>query len=575
MYANHRDEPENQRKEASLMCSIIGLERRAIPRNRLEECFARTASRGPDMERIEEAGEGWLGFQRLTIMGLTERGMQPFHMDGDMVVCNGEIYGFREIKTDLLIKGYQFRSMSDCEILLPLYHESGTDMFAKLDAEFALIIYDSRQNKLIAARDPIGIRPLYYGLLKDETYIFASEPKDLMGLCDVIYPFPPGCYFEDGVFTRYADPGSVGDYTEYAKESAAATSDKPGDIPAFMPDDPSAVCHDDVETASARIRELLVKAVDKRLDSDSPVGFLLSGGLDSSLVCAIAARLIAPKTIKTYAIGMDIDAIDLKYARTAAAAIGADHTDVVITREDVLDALETVIAALGTFDITTVRASMGMYLVCKYIHETTDIRVLLTGEVSDEMFGYKYTDFAPSGDAFQQEAAKRMRELHEYDVLRADRSISVNSLEARVPFGDLAFEKYVMSLDPAIKMNVYGKGKYLLRHAFEGGNWLPDEILMRDKAAFSDAVGHSMVNDLKEYAESKYLDTEFNEKREKYTHAAPFTKESLLYREIFEKYYPEQSQMITDFWMPNKTWPGCNVNDPSARVLSNYGASGI
>ncbi|MDD2354543.1 MAG: asparagine synthase-related protein, partial [Lachnospiraceae bacterium] len=264
-----------------------------------------------------------------------------------------------------------------------------------------------------------------------------------------------------------------------------------------------------------------------------------------------------------------------KYARTAAAAIRADHTDVVITREDVLDALETVIAALGTFDITTVRASMGMYLVCKYIHETTDIRVLLTGEVSDEMFGYKYTDFAPSGDAFQQEAAKRMRELHEYDVLRADRSISVNSLEARVPFGDLAFEKYVMSLDPAIKMNVYGKGKYLLRHAFEGGNWLPDEILMRDKAAFSDAVGHSMVNDLKEYAESKYSDTEFNEKREKYTHAAPFTKESLLYREIFEKYYPEQSQMITDFWMPNKTWPGCNVNDPSARVLSNYGASGI
>ena len=160
-----------------------------------------------------------------------------------------------------------------------------------------------------------------------------------------------------------------------------------------------------------------------------------------------------------------------------------------------------------------------------------------------------------------------------YDVLRADRCISVNSLEARVPFGDLAFVKYVMAIDPAKKMNVYGKGKYLLRHAFEG-NWLPQSILYREKAAFSDAVGHSMVDDLKEYAESRYTDTEFEEKRRQYEFAAPFTKESLLYRELFEKYYPGQADMVTDFWMPNKAWEGCNVNDPSARVLANYGASG-
>ena len=202
------------------------------------------------------------------------------------------------------------------------------------------------------------------------------------------------------------------------------------------------------------------------------------------------------------------------------------------------------------------------------------MRVLLTGEISDELFGYKYTDFAPDAESFQREAQKRIKELYMYDVLRADRCISVNSMEARVPFCDLDFVKYVMSINPKLKMNVYNKGKYLLRHAFEG-DYLPYDILMREKAAFSDAVGHSMVNYLKEYAEQKYTDEEYEEKRKKYTHATPFTKESLLYRELFEEYYPGQGNMIKDFWMPNKSWEGCNVNDPSARVLTNYGASGV
>ena len=245
----------------------------------------------------------------------------------------------------------------------------------------------------------------------------------------------------------------------------------------------------------------------------------------------------------------------------------------IITKEDVLSSLETVIKILGTYDITTIRASMGMYLICKAIHEKTDIRVLLTGEISDELFGYKYTDFAPDANAFQAESEKRIRELHMYDVLRADRCISVNSLEARVPFGDLDFVKYVMSIDPEMKLNKYGKGKYLLRKAFEG-DYRPDGTLWREKAAFSDAVGHSMVDYLKEHAENCFSDEQFKSKRKKYIHAQPFTKESLLYREIFERYYPGQSEMISDFWMPNRDWKGCNVNDPSARVLSNYGDSG-
>ncbi len=271
---------------------------------------------------------------------------------------------------------------------------------------------------------------------------------------------------------------------------------------------------------------------------------------------------------------MSGDAIDLKYAKEAAEYIGSEHTEVIISKEDVLEALETVVAILGTFDITTVRASVGMYLVCKYIHEHTDIRVLLTGEISDELFGYKYTDFAPSAGAFQAESQKRIRELHMYDVLRADRCISVNSLEARVPFGDLDFVEYVMSVDPEKKLNRYSKGKYLLRKAFAEDNLLPEDILWREKAAFSDAVGHSMVDYLKEYADGLYTEAELENRSRAYTHARPFTKESLLYRELFEKYYPGQGQLIDGFWMPNPDWEGCRVDDPSARVLSNYGASG-
>ncbi len=282
----------------------------------------------------------------------------------------------------------------------------------------------------------------------------------------------------------------------------------------------------------------------------------------------------AKKPIRTFAIGIDIDAIDLKYARMAADYIGSDHTEVIISEKDVIEALPTVVELLGTWDITTIRASIGMYLVCKWIHEHTDVRVLLTGEISDELFGYKYTDFAPNAAAFQEEAEKRIRELHVYDVLRADRCISVNSLEARVPFGDLKFVRYAMSIDPELKMNNHNMGKYLIRKAFADDHILPDEILWRQKAAFSDAVGHSMVNDLKALAEKSYTDKEFLEKASKYDYRRPFTKESLLYRELFEQFYPGQAQMIPDFWMPNKTWPGCNVDDPSARVLSNYGASG-
>ncbi len=504
--------------------------------------FDATISRGPDQSRIVFPGEGIMGFHRLSIMGLTEEGMQPFSLGSKTIVCNGEIYGFERFR-DELSSDYSFKSDSDCEILLPLFEKYGEKMFSMLDAEYALIIYDSEAKEVIAARDPIGIRPLYYGYDKDGYIVLASEPKNLTPYCEKIMPFPPGHYLKDGKFICYNDITKV-----------------------------EKVIDDDLEKVCKNIREKLIKGVEKRLVSDSKVGFLLSGGLDSSLVCAIAAKK-SSAPIKTFAIGMNEDAIDLKYAKQVADYIGSDHTEVIITRDDVINSLDDVIKMLGTYDITTIRASMGMYLLCKKIHEISDIRVLLTGEISDELFGYKYTDFAPSPEAFQEESEKRVRELHMYDVLRADRCISVNSLEARVPFGDLDFVKYVMAVDPKKKVNVYNKGKYLLRHAFEG-DYLPHDILYREKAAFSDAVGHSMVDHLKEYAEGFYTDEEYERLITKYDHARPFTKESLLYREIFEKYYKGNSGMIVDFWMPNKSWEGCNVNDPSARVLKNYGDSG-
>lgn len=525
------------------MCGFMVSTEKNISKKEFEREFKKIEYRGPDQTRIIDS-TGYFGFHRLSIMGLSEEGMQPFMKGNDILVCNGEIYGFRKMKDELISEGYKFKSESDCEILIPLYEKYGTKMFSMLDAEYACVLYDSKNDDFIASRDPMGIRPMFYGYCKKSSSImFASEAKALTRLCSEVFPFPPGYFYANKKFTKYIDLSLVDE-----------------------------VCYDNLDTIYGKINKKLTDAVIKRLDSDVPLGFLLSGGLDSSLVCSIAARNL-DKPIKTFAIGMHTDAIDLKYAKRVANFIGSDHTEVIITKDEVISSLREVIEKLETWDITTIRASVGMYLLSKWIRKNTDIRVLLTGEVSDELFGYKYTDFAPNKEEFQKESEKRIRELYMYDVLRADRCISGCSLEARVPFADKEFVKYVMSIDSLKKMNSYGQGKYLLRKSFTD-NYLPDEILYREKAAFSDAVGHSLVDDLKELAEEKYTDSEFIDKCKKYKKHTPFTKESLMYREIFEEFYPDRSDLIIDFWMPNKKWEGCNVDDPSARFLSNYGASG-
>jgi len=524
------------------MCGIL-VSSSAVAEKVFEEAFSRIAYRGPDQSVITMVDGITFGFHRLAIMGLNALGMQPFQLHGKVVVCNGEIYGFHQLRQHLMEDGYQFVSDSDCEVLIPMFEQYGVELFKFLDAEFALVLYDQSTGKLIAARDPIGIRPLFYGYGADDKIAFCSEAKGLVGWCRDIQPFPIGCYYDGEQFVRYH---AIDVVSKFSKAR--------------------------IDQAVKGIKKLLIKGVEKRLIADAKVGFLLSGGLDSSLVCAIAARK-SEVPIRTFAIGMVSDAIDLKYAQEVADYLHTDHQSIIITPDDVLGCVSEVVRILESFDITTIRASIGMYLICQRIHQTTDIKVLLTGEVSDEMFGYKYTDFAPSGLAFQQESEKRIRELYMYDVLRADRCLASNALEARVPFADLDFVEYVMSIQPAMKLNRYGMGKYLLRKAFEG-DYLPQSILYREKAAFSDAVGHSLVDILKAEAEQRYSDEDLQAAQQQYQHCPPISKEALWYREMFESYYPGQSQWITDYWMPNKTWPNCQVNDPSARVLSNYGASG-
>ncbi|PID69995.1 asparagine synthetase B [bacterium DOLZORAL124_38_8] len=509
---------------------------------KLRLSFAKIKHRGPDKTITKTLSTGgWIGFHRLRIIDTTPKGDQPFATEIATLVCNGEIYEHQLLRQQF--SSYEFQSESDCEVILPLMTQSEDKIEAvqKLDGEFAFAL--KHKSSWVVARDALGIRPLFYAQDESGDFYFASEAKVLTEVCKKVLPFPPGKIFIDGQFYTYHDYSTV------------KTDEK------ILP-----------STAEQKIHDLLSAGVKKRLEADVPVGFLLSGGLDSSLVCSIASRISA-KPIRTFAIGIEGDAIDTKYARMVADHLGTEHTEVIFSQSDIFNALEDLIYLLETWDITTIRASIGMYLLVKYISEKTDIKVVLTGEVSDELFGYKYTDFAPSEDEFQREAQKRVRELYLYDVLRADRCIAGVGLEARVPFSDKAFVDFVMSVPVQLKMNTTGIGKHLLRKSFATQGHLPDSILWREKAAFSDAVGHSMVDIIKAFAEDFYGD-DWQIQAQKYQHGTPFTKESLLYREIFEKHFSGHAGLIPDFWMPNKEWEGCAVDDPSARVLKNYGKSG-
>lgn len=541
--------------------------------DRLKSAGESIQHRGPDETVRLEAGSARFIFHRLAIMDLSERGRQPLQTeDGSVtVVCNGELYNEPELRSSLVSR-YSFRSTSDCEVLLPLYLAGGAQaLTSRVEGEFAYVLYDQPQGQVVVARDPLGVRPLFFGVSPMGGLLFASEAKALHQLCIALRPFPPGSVYQGALPQREVRALSLVEAEARADHFLAQI--RPYHQPWIVAEQLSP----SFDTLTREIRTRLTRAVARRLRADTPVGFLLSGGLDSSLVCAIASRL-SDQPIKTFSIGIKDGPIDTYYAREVAEMIGSEHHEYLFTRAEMEAHLSELIAQLETWDITTVRASLGMSLLCRYIRENSDVKVLLTGEVSDELFGYKYTDFAPSPEAFQEEAVKRIRELYVYDILRADRCISMHGLEARVPFSDPDFVSYVMALDPALKVNSYGMGKHLLRQAFVaddlGRPYLPEHILYREKAAFSDAVGHSMVDYLKESASTRYSSHDLEVAQERFPHAPPFTAESLWYRSIFESHLSGRAELIPAFWMPNPDWEGCAVSDPSARVLTNYGASG-
>ena len=505
------------------MCCVIGYTGHDMSADKFKEYLMRTVSRGPDDQRVVEGPFGLMGFGRLAIMGLTPEGMQPFYRGADCVVCNGELYGFRFEKEILKRRGYKFTSDCDCEILLPLYYEYGLDMFRHMDAEFALILYDSRKDRLIAARDPIGIRPLFYGYSKSSHKIaFASEMQNLIGWCDDIRPFPIGSYYCDGRFVRYEDIA---------------------DVPAPM--------QDDMDTILTNIREKLIAGVEKRLDADAPVGFLLSGGLDSSIISAVAKKYADRRVesndrdrawwpqLHSFAIGLK-GAPDLAAARKVADHIGTVHHEINYTVQEGLDAVRDVIYYIETYDVTTVRASTPMYLLARVI-KSMGIKMVLSGEGADEVFGgYLYFHKAPDARAFHEETVRKISKLHLYDCLRANKSLSAWGVEGRVPFLDKEFLDVAMRINPAAKMAKDGHiEKWILRKAFE--DMLPSEIVWRQKEQFSDGVGYNWIDTLKQLTAEAVSDREMEHAAERFPINPPRNKEEYYYRTIFEEHFPSHT----------------------------------
>lgn len=536
------------------MCGILavyGAKQIEETKEKAIERSKRLTHRGPDESgHVVTDGGVILCHERLSIVDL-HSGKQPIEgTDGAFLVHNGEIYNHEELRSELK-EEHTRRTKSDSEIILHGYEEWGTEIVHKLDGVFAFVIADG--DKVFVGRDPIGIKPLFYGKDTEGAMWFASESKSLQDVCETIEAFPPGHYYtEEEGFVRFFKPDW---WTGKSK-------------PTRGPE---------------KIRELLTDACKKRLMSDVPVGVLLSGGLDSSLVSSIVAREMKKqgKTIKSFSIGLNKDSKDLAKAREVAEFLGTEHHEITYSVEEGIKLLEELIEKVETYDVTTVRASTPMYIMTKYIREQ-GVKVVLSGEGADEMFGgYLYFGHAPSSEEFHDEAVRRVKRLHTSDVQRADRSTMGAGVEARVPFLDLKFLEEVMSLDPELKMIKHGKRmeKHVLRRAFDTPEepYLPESILWRQKEQFSDGVGYSWVDGLKDYAEIVVSDIEFAKREEKYPYNTPLTKEAYLYRKIFESKFPHKSsEKLVKRWIPR--WQEYDI-DPSGRAnaahTSTYHGEGV
>jgi asparagine synthase (glutamine-hydrolysing) len=521
------------------MCGIFFYKGQRFSNETLFQFLLENKHRGPDNSKYVGVDDMFFGFNRLRINGLNELGDQPFDLKGCRLICNGEIYNFRD-----LIKKYGFEgdyhSGSDCEIIIHLYKKLGMEsMLKELDGVFAFVLYDGESDELYVARDPLGIRSLYWceGLEGGELGL-ASEMKSLVeiGRCS---QFPSGHYWQKGV-------GLVTYYSfDYVIDEEIGE-----------------------EEVLSRMRELFESGVEKRLMSERKVACLLSGGLDSTLVTSIVCRKIGAENLNTYSIGLK-GSVDLKYARMAADYFGTNHTNIELSEEEFLGAIDKTIKQIESWDTTSVRASVGNYLVSLYIKENSDDCVIFCGDVSDEMFAsYRGFMSAPDDEALIRSNVEMLKNIRYYDVLRSDKSISGASLEARVPFGDLKFLNFVMSLPAKYKrFNHEHMEKYYLRKAFDG--YLPDELLWRRKEAFSDGVSslkRSWFEIIREYVDSKMSDEEYEESVKEYEYNQPYDKESLFYRRIFDKYYGGNESTIPYYWRH----PFSMIKDPSARLLDTY-----
>jgi asparagine synthase (glutamine-hydrolysing) len=532
------------------MCGIFAYIGQRFKHADLVESFNRLKPRGPDNSSLIYINDYiTFGFHRLIINDLSDMGNQPFQMNDLSLICNGEIYNCNSLKEQF---GFITTSNSDCEVILHLYkHFNGKveDFIDLLDAEFAFIIYDHSKNEIVVARDPFGVRPLFFGIDIIGEFFFASELKGINELCNgTIVQFPQGTYMK----ISYKDSRyHINRFTKWFSTD-------------FQIDESIT----DIETVYPKIRELFYSAVKKRLMSDRPICCLLSGGLDSSLVASIVAKSLPPGTLHTFSIGME-DSPDIHYAQKVADFIGSKHHSVILSETDFLNAIPETISVIESYDTTSVRASVGNYLISKYISENTDFKVVLNGDGSDEFGSYLYFSNAPSELDFHNEANRLLSEIRFFDLLRSDRSISSNGLESRVPFLDKDFAKYFASIPPKYKMHSFGKiEKYILRKAFESENLLPDEVLWRSKMAFSDGVSvknrswHTIIN---EYTDNLIPDYDFDNNKKLFKHCPPMLKESYFYRILFDQLFgPHNCVVIPHFWLPR--WCG-DIIDPSAREL--------
>ncbi len=531
----------NKTSNETIMCGILAIleTEQKLDTTLVQQLSKRMSHRGPDESDLHFTEKGHvLSHERLSIVDL-KSGKQPIQgTSSAWMVHNGEIYNHKQLR-ETVLKHHTFRTTSDSEVIVRLYEEFGYDFCGRLDGIFAFMVIDG--DDFIAGRDPLGVKPLYYGKDAAGRLYFASEMKAIADQCETFEAFPPGHYYTPKTgFVKYYQP-------KWEDETLA------------------------VEKLDLQvIRETLTEAVRKRLMSDVPIGVLLSGGLDSSLISSIASRLIketGAEPLHSFSIGLDAAAPDAIAAREVAKFLGTEHHEIHFTIEEGIQILEKLIWHLETYDVTSIRASTPMYFLSKAITDR-GIKVVLSGEGSDEIFGgYLYFRNAPSVADFQKETIERVQLLSTADLLRADKSTMAHGLEARVPFLDKAFLELAIKIQPKEKMpKTYdGIEKYILRKAFDTLEqpYLPEHILWRQKEQFSDGVGYHWIDALIEHCASQVSDDEFAKAEILFPYNTPATKEAFFYRTIFHKHFPQESAAKTvRKWIPK--W---QVNqDPSGRA---------